>query len=51
MDYKSKITERGLKSKWIAAKIGISETLFSYYITGVRSMPEHVQRKLKEILA
>ncbi len=50
MDYKKKIKEKGLKKVWIAKKLGISQVLFSYYITGTRSMPYHIESKLKEIL-
>lgn len=50
MNYNQIIKEKGLKKKWIAEKIGISKVLFSFYITGSRPMPEHIERKLKEIL-
>jgi predicted transcriptional regulator len=50
MDYKKRIKELGLKKIWIANRLGISQVLFSYYITGSRPMPEHIERKLKEIL-
>jgi predicted transcriptional regulator len=50
MDFHQKIKERGLLKKWIAKKIGISNVLLSYYLNGTRPMPEHIERKLKELL-
>jgi len=50
MDYEKRIKEKGLKKIWIAKQIGISQVLFSFYMTGTRPMPEHIERKLKEIL-
>lgn len=50
MDYKKMIRERGLKKKWIASKIGISRTLFSYYLNNKRPMPLHIEGKLNKIL-
>ena len=51
MDFNKEIKERGLKKSWVAKQIGISNVLFSYYLTGTRSMPEHVENKLKDVLA
>lgn len=51
MDFNEKIKETGLKKSKIAEKIGISNVLFSYYLNGTRPMPEHIKRKLREILA
>jgi len=51
MDFNKEIKERGLKKSWVAKQIGISNVLFSYYLTGTRSMPEHVEKKLKDVLA
>lgn len=51
MNFNEKIKEKGLKKTWIAEQIGISNVLLSYYLTGTRSMPEHIDRKLKEVLA
>lgn len=48
--YDKKIKERGLKKNWIAKQIGISQVLFSFYITGARPMPEHIERRLRDIL-
>lgn len=50
MDYNEEIKKRGLKKNWIAKKLGISQALFSFYTTGSRPMPEHIERKLKEML-
>lgn len=51
MDFNERIRERGLKKSWIAKQIGISSVLLSYYLTDTRPMPEHIDRKLKDILA
>ena len=50
MDYKEKIKEKGLKIIWISEQIGITRSLLSQYINGLRDMPEHIDKKLKEIL-
>lgn len=50
MDYNKLITEKGLKKQWIANKIGISKVMLSFYLTGTRPMPEHIERKLKDVL-
>ena len=50
MDFQQKIKEKGLLKKWIAKKIGISNVLLSYYLNGTRPMPEHIEKKLKELL-
>ena len=51
MNYHERIKEKGLMKSWIAKQIGISNVLFSYYLNGTRPMPEHIERKLKEVLA
>lgn len=51
MDYNEKIREKGLKKSWLAKQIGISNVLLSYYLTGTRPMPEHIEIKLKKELA
>ena len=51
MDYQEKILEKGLKKSWIAKQLGISQTLFSFYLTGERVIPEDRKQKLREILA
>jgi predicted transcriptional regulator len=50
MDYKEKIKNKGLKITWIAQQIGITRSLLSQYINGLRDMPEHIDRKLRTIL-
>ena len=51
MDFNKEIKDKGLKKSWVAKQIGISNVLFSYYLTGTRSMPEHIEKRLKEFLA
>jgi len=51
MDFNEQIKNKGLKKSWVAEQIGISNVLLSYYLTGTRSTPEHIERKLKEVLA
>ncbi len=46
----TKIKDKGLKKTWIAEKLEISNTLFSFYITGTRPIPEVTLRKLEMIL-
>jgi len=50
MDFNEPIAEKGLKKSWVARQIGISNVLLSYYLTGTRPMPEHIEKKLKELL-
>ena len=50
MDFNKQIQDKGLKKSWIAKQIGISNVLLSYYLNGTRPMPEHIERKLKEVL-
>ena len=50
MNFNEEIKESGLKKSWIAKQIGISNVLLSYYLTGTRSMPEHIEKRLKEVL-
>lgn len=50
MDFKEKIKEKGLKQTWIAEKLDLSDALFSFYLSGDRTMPEQIRRRLVEIL-
>ena len=43
-----RIKDSGLKKKWLAEKCGVSDVLLSYYLNGSRTMPDHVESKLKE---
>lgn len=45
-----RIRELGIKKKWLAKKIGISNVLLSYYLTGSRPMPDKIKKKILEIL-
>jgi predicted transcriptional regulator len=50
MEYKKKIKEKGIKQRWLAKKLAVSEQLFSFYLSGTRTMPDNVEKQLKEIL-
>jgi predicted transcriptional regulator len=47
---KKRIRDKGLKKSFVADKIGISNVLFSYYITESRPMPDHIKNRLEELL-
>ena len=51
MDFKKRIDERGLKKSWIAKKMGISQTLLSFYLNNDRPIPEDRKNHLTQILA
>lgn len=51
MDFNEVIKDKGLKKGWVAKQIGISQVLFSYYLTETRPMPDHIKTKLKQVLA
>ena len=50
MVIKDKIEERGIKRKWLAKKLNISETALSFFLNGQRPMPERVELELKKLL-
>lgn len=50
MDYKQEIEKVGIKKSFIAKKLGISNTLFSFYLNEVRIMPESTEFQLRDIL-
>lgn len=45
-----RIKERGLKKTWLAEKLGISNTLFSFYITETRDIPDDKKAELEILL-
>ena len=47
---KNKIEKSGLKKKFIADRIGITNVLLSYYLNEKRKMPEHIKAKLRGLL-
>jgi len=51
MELRNQIQEKGLKFNWVAEKVGVSKTMFSFYMTGTRTMPTDVKKKVKELLA
>lgn len=50
MEYKEKIKSRGLKQKFLAEKLNISEPRLSQYLKGKRSMPYEISKQLDELL-
>lgn len=50
MNYKEKIKNKGLKIVWLAEKIGVSQPLLSMYLSGDRTMPQEVEKKLTKLL-
>jgi transcriptional regulator with XRE-family HTH domain len=50
MNFKEVIKEKGIKQTYLASKLGLSDGLFSFYLSGGRTMPEEVKKKLTEIL-
>ena len=46
---KKKIELSGLKKKYLAEKLGISNVQLSYYINNRRKMPEKIKAKLRDI--
>ena len=47
---RKKIEKMGLKKKFIADKLGISNVLLSYYLNEKRKMPEHIKAQLRGYL-
>jgi len=50
MDYKKKLKDLDLTVKFLANKIGVSQTMMSYYVNDARTPPEDVERKMKDII-
>lgn len=50
MDFNKEIKDKGLKKSWVAEQVGISNVLFSYYLTGTRPMPDHIKGRLEILL-
>ena len=50
MELKQKIKNRGLKIKFIAEKVGVSQPLLSMYLNGKRKMPESIHDNIEKIL-
>lgn len=50
-NYKQKIEDLGITKQKIAEKLEISNVLLSYYLNDTRPIPEHIEKKLKDILA
>lgn len=51
MNYKDQIKSLGITKQKVAEKLGISNVLLSYYLNNVRPIPEHIEKKLKELLS
>jgi predicted transcriptional regulator len=50
MNYNKRIRDLGLKKIWIAEKLGISNVMLSYYLTGTRQMPFALKMELEALL-
>jgi len=50
MTIQEKIKEMGLKQKWVAEQIGVSETLFAHQIAGRRTISKSQIKLLSKIL-
>lgn len=47
---KQRIKDSGLKQKFVAEKVGVSEAYFAMMINGQVEMPEIVRNKVNELL-
>ena len=50
MNWKEQIKNKGLKQKWIAEKIGVSEAMISFVLKGERSLSQEKESELKKLL-
>lgn len=50
MNYKEIIKKKGLKQKWIAKQLNISDALLSMFLDGKRNIDQGKEKKLKVIL-
>lgn len=51
MNIKKKIENRGLKQKWVAEKIGVSEAMLSLYLSGERNLSIEKEKMLVGLLS
>lgn len=51
MVIKDAIKEKGIKKSWLASKLGVSNTMMSFYLNGDRPIPPNIEEKLKSLLA
>jgi len=49
--FKKAINDKGLKTTFLADKIGVSQPLLSMYLSGKRNMPNDIEFKLAKELA
>lgn len=50
MKLKEQILKRGLKIKWVAEQIGISNNLLCQYLNEKRPMPFRIEERIKKVL-
>ena len=50
-NYKEQINSKGLKIKWLAKKIGVSQPYLSMCLLGQRNFSIEQEKKLKELLS
>jgi predicted transcriptional regulator len=50
MNLEQQIKDKGLKKSWIASKIGVSNPMFSMFLSGERNLPEEKIRQIKDLV-
>ena len=50
MNYKEQIKDLGITVKFLAQKVGTSQTMMSYYVNGTRSAPQNIEQEIKRVL-
>lgn len=50
MNYKEYIKELGITVKFLAKKIGVSQTMMSYYVNNTRPIPFEIERDINRVL-
>lgn len=50
MNFKKKLNELDLTVKFLANKIGVSQTMMSYYVNGTRPIPPEIEKEMIRVL-
>jgi len=50
MNYKDQLKALGITVKFLAIKIGVSQSTMSYYVNNTRPIPPNIEFKMREIL-
>lgn len=48
--YKDKLKELGITVKFLSLKVGVSQTMMSYYVNDTRTPPLEIDSRIKEVL-